>query len=207
MALMAIMPTIFLRMENESLYATLKKVTAGRSSREAAARVFDGNTQKIQELIRLVFDTDDPVSVKASWVLDLVASADIKVLQPNLEYFAGNLDKVRDESAIRPLARICEKLLTVLDNGQYPEADLTLTDAQHHLILAAAFKWLIGPHKVATKVFAMRCLYFLGKKTPWVHEELQEILKEQYARESSGYKARARDTLQKLEAYKRTPDV
>ena len=191
-------------MDTDALYLLLEKVSAGKTSREAAARHFYGNRKHIAQLIGFVFEVEDPVSVKASWVLDMVASDDIAIILPGLDHFTKNIHRVCNESALRPLARICERLLAAMDADQPSLAGIKLSGLQHELLLNAAFKWLIGPHKVATKVFAMRCLYYLGKEAPWVHGELREILREQYARETSGYKARARDTLQKLEAFGRS---
>jgi hypothetical protein len=190
-------------MEKKELYRILEKVTAGRKSREAASTYFLGDEKNIKELIGLVFEINDPVAVRASWVLDIVAGNDLAMIFPHLDIFIKGLGTVQNESVMRPLARITEKILTALDSGNDALPANFPDENQHELLLAAAFKWLIGPHKTATKVFAMRCLYFLGKSAPWVHDELCGILKQQYADGSSGYKARARDTLKRLEVHGR----
>lgn len=190
-------------MDNAALYKELESVSASRNSRKAVARYFIGNDKNLKQLISLVFKIDDPVSVRAGWVLDMVAEEDITLMLPFLDYFAAGVGTVENESAIRPLARISEKILTSIFSASMAGSNCLLDDQQHEQLLTAAFKWLIGPHKTATKAYAMRCLYYLGKKDPWVHEELRAILKQHYTGESSGYKARARDTLRKLEAFAR----
>ena len=65
-------------------------------------------------------------------------------------------------------------------------------------IATACFDWLISEQKVAPQAYAMTSLYYLGQRFPWIHEELKQVLEQNYADGSAGYQARARKVLQKL---------
>ncbi len=112
--------------------------------------------------------------------------------------FTQNLHKVTIDSSVRPMAKICEHLITAYFSKTPNDSQTALNGRHLELMAAASFDWLIGEHKVATKAYAMTCLLLLGKKYPWIHGELKLVVQQGYATGSAAYKARARKTLAKL---------
>lgn len=149
-------------------------------------------------LLQEVFEQDKSDSFNASWTFDHLMRKRLVYILPHLDAFSNGLAKLRQESGIRPMAHVCE----LLCETYFKKRDITFIenmDAEHlERIMTTCFDWFIGPHKVATKVFAMTSLYYLGTKFSWVHPELKMILEETIASGTSGYKNRAKKTLDKL---------
>lgn len=51
---------------------------------------------------------------------------------------------------------------------------ISLTQNQEHNLIEALIDRLIQDEKVASKVYAMKAFFVLGKKYDWVHEELKK---------------------------------
>ncbi|MEN1786069.1 MAG: hypothetical protein AAGF77_13140 [Bacteroidota bacterium] len=65
-------------------------------------------------------------------------------------------------------------------------------------IATVCFDWFIGEYKVATKVFAMTSLFYLGATFDWIRPELKAILTEKIAYGSAGFQNRGAKILEKL---------
>ena len=57
-------------------------------------------------------------------------------------------------------------------------------------MVAICFDWLIEEHKVATKVFAMTSLFYLGEKYAWIRPELRSVIELQMPTATAGFKNR-----------------
>lgn len=149
-------------------------------------------------LLRFVFEEDKSDSFNASWVFDNLMRKKLVYLLPHMEEFSKGLGQMISESCLRPVAHTCE----MVTEAYFIKGDETfrrnITSEQLERIMTVCFDWLIGEHKVATKVFAMTSLYNLGHQFDWVHPELKMVLEETIAKGTSGYKNRAKKTLDKL---------
>ena len=157
---------------------------------------FIRDPEQLPDLLRIVFLDEHPLSSKASWILDMVLREELELLLPHIELFCKHLGKINLDSSIRPLAKICEML--VLAGVKSKKASINLSDDNLEAIATACFDWLITEQKVAPKAYSMTSLYYLGYKFPWIHEELRQVLEQNFASGSAAYKARARMILQKL---------
>ena len=166
-----------------------------RVYRENAANFVIQNTESFPYLLHIVFDVKSEYSVKASWVLEIVCLENILLLLPHLDYFTKHLAQIKNESALRPLSKICAFLI----KSSLLKYDLfinnRLTKKHKDRIVENSFDWLIEEHKIATQVFAMDTLYYLGKEFNWIHTELKLILQKNTPNGSAGYKAHARSIL------------
>jgi len=171
---------------------------AKRVYRDNAANYVCNNIKSFPVLLDIVFDQNSKYDVKASWVLEIICQKHIHLLIPHLPYFTNHLSQIKNESALRPLSKICAHLskLFVNEKNQYIK-EAFLKKHQKKMIVCS-FDWLIEDHKIATQVFAMDTLFYLGKDLSWVHEELQLILQQNTATSSAGYQARARAILKKI---------
>ena len=185
-------------MDSSELYLQLEKVDHSMGKRELMAEYLLLNPSLTRPMLELAFQVKEPLSVKACWVLEYAVRTNIRFLDEHLDYFIGNLALLKDESSIRPMAKICEALLLEKYGAGEETQYSKLTEENLEKLGVVCFDWLIGPHKVATKAFAMTSLYELGKTQSWIHPELQMVLEKDFASESAAFKARARHILKKL---------
>ena len=117
---------------------------------------------------------------------------------PYLDTFTKNLKKIRFDSAVRPVAKVCGFIANDYYSKRPNTLQKMLTPTHKKLIIEACFDWMISDHKVASKAYAMETLYLFGKENDWIHPELTLILEQDFPTQSAGFKARARRTLKKM---------
>lgn len=145
-------------------------------------------------LITMAFDTKDKNHHKACWILELVFEARIEWLKDYLDVFCSTLPLFSNESAMRPISKIC-----LFASQQHFESSGFLSSEHLQHIMEACFDWLINPDtKVATKAYSMRTLYLLGKNEDWVYPELTRILSEDFIKHTAAYQAAAKDVLKRI---------
>jgi len=174
--------------------------TAKHAKAEADALVgelmdFPGGVAILLEVVRT---EDRGERFLASWTLDNLLRKKLNLILPHIEEFTLLLPQLKNESCIRSLAHSCELLCTAhFKRGEvrYREG---IDRAQWERIMTVCLDWLIAPMAMAPKVFAMTSLFYLGFEFPWVHPELRAILEENYATGGSGYRNRAKKTLDML---------
>ncbi len=185
-------------MTKTELYKALDYVNASREKRSIMADTVSANPHLIPLLIEITRENHDPISAKASWVLEFVAKKDIGHVLNYIEAFIGSLSIIKLESSIRPAAKICELLVKgYFAKNMHPSKNI-LTESHLKSITEACFDWLIAEHKVAPKAYSITTLFLLGKKFKWIHKELYQVLFQNYATGSAAYKARARKTMDAL---------
>jgi hypothetical protein len=170
--------------------------TAHRPIRDTLSDMVFNNPYLLPELMAMAMDASDKNHHKACWTLELVMEAHIAWLAPYLDTFCHTLAAYKQEGALRSASKIC--LFAV----GYDQKEPGFLNGKHqHEITEACFDWLINPDgKVATKAYAMRALFIIGKKENWIYPELQRILSEDFVKHSAGYKAAAKDLLLKLQS-------
>jgi hypothetical protein len=177
------------------LIERLAYVNATRVERQSMASEILRDANTLKPLLEIAMERNDEIGQRACWVVEFVCKADLSRLYPHLNYFTQHLKMLRNESSIRPMAKVCELLATAhIAEGPQP----TLSDKQCERMIAAAFDWLIGPHKVAAKAYSMNTLFLLGQEVPWVHGDLKATIQQHYPTGSPAYKARARQVLKLL---------
>ena len=131
--------------------------------------------------------------------LSLCAAKKLEIIIPHLDIFTKSISKIHLDSAIRPVAKICEYLAKAYYAKGYNEIQKCLTSKHKEKIVESCFDWMINDEKIAPKAYAMNSLYLFGRDFEWVHPELSIIIKRDYEIQSSGFKARARHILKKLD--------
>ncbi len=152
----------------------------------------------IHPLLEIIFEDENPVSPRASWVLEFTLKKKLHYIYPHLNFFTTHVSDVRLDSSVRPLAKICEFLTKAYFSKMKNEAQDVMREKHLKAITAACFDWLIGEHKVAAKAYSMTSLLLMGQKFDWIHPELKMILEQNYSDGSAAYQARARMTLAKI---------
>lgn len=180
------------------LYQSLNYVNHSREKRREMANLILGSPDLVLPLMEIAFEVNNPISCKASWVMEFTAKENLSYIFPYLDTFTSTIGRVHLDPAVRPMAKICEYLITAYFSKVENESQNVLTEQHLEKISTACFDWLIGNHKVAAKAYSMTCLYLLGKRFDWIHPELQMILEQNYSKGSAAYKARARLILAKI---------
>ena len=169
---------------------------------KAQIDILVGQLEKEPELAKVLFQyvlqEDKEGTFNASWTFDHLMRKQLHYLLPFMETFTNGLSQLQSESCIRPIAHVCEMVCEAYFKKKDPIFLKTVTNNQLEKIMTACFDWLIGPMNIAPKVFAMSSLYYLGFKFDWVHPELKQVLEDNYPNGTSGYRNRAKKTLDKL---------
>ena len=176
------------------MYQKIEESTCHVASRKMVSNFAMKDENHLNEMMQFAFDIDSELHVKAFWSLDLVCEKKLKQFVPFIEEFCEILPKIKDDSALRPATRIAY----FLTKSNHRKNGISLTQEQEHNLIEALIDRLIQDEKVASKVYAMKALFILGKKYDWVHEELKSIIEQDYSNHSAAYQAATRNLLKKL---------
>ncbi len=171
---------------------------ATRRQRNAMTREIMEDPSQFPSLLEIALNRNDELGSRACWIVEFVCKKDLAILTPHLERFLEGLPGLDQESSIRPMAKICE-LISESSAGNELSTPTALDPTHRERLIEICFDWLISDHKVATKAYSMRCLYLLGRETPWVMENLKAVLLQNYPEGSPAYRARARQILESME--------
>lgn len=180
-------------MNKNELILELNKVNGLRENRMRVAQIVIADIALIPLLIKIVFDLEKIVSVRASWILEFIVKENWKLLLPYLETFSKEVKNVTD--SVRSMAKIIQLIVEQHNKSTF------LSEIQKERFIETSFDWIISKHKVAIKAYTMRTLFLLGKENEWVHGELKIIIQENMHLESSAYKARGRITLKQIKQF------
>jgi len=169
---------------------------AKRSYRDEATDAILAQPEILPELIDKTFDIEDPLHIKAAWILELVCIHDCTLLNKYIITFIQGMSKLKHESALRPVSKTCSiwSKYYFLNRSDLDQLNKKEIDE----IISCNFDWLIAEHKVATQVYAMDSLKLWGKQEKWINEELRSILQKNADSGTSGYRAHARKLLKNL---------
>jgi hypothetical protein len=182
----------------EQLYVELNYVNHSREKRLHYANLVLDNPELTLNLLDILFMVNDKKSPRAAWVLEFMCSYKIEAIIPYLDDFTKNIQKVHLDSAVRPVAKICELIAKVYTKKEDHLIQKKLTTIHKERIIETCFDYMINDEKVAAKAYGMTTLFMLGKDFDWVHPELELILKRDFQRQSAAFKARARHILKKI---------
>ncbi len=185
-------------MTPQQLYTELNYVNHSKEKRLFYANMVINNLDLIPSLLDIVFRVGDPISCRAAWVFEFMCGQNLEASLPYLDTFTTQIHTVNLDSAVRPVAKVCEYLITSYYSKPDSFIRKQLTETHKQKIISCCFDWLINDEKVAPKAYAMNCLFLLGKEYAWIHPELRSILERDYQLQSSGFKARARQLLKKI---------
>lgn len=169
-----------------------------QEERQQAVKIIRDDPSGIPLLLEFIIESEEKHGFKVGWLLDLVLQEDLALILPYLDIFTSGLSGLKNESAIRPMAKICEALCLRYFSKKDTLYRQHIRKTHRKRMAESCFDWLVGDHKVAAKAYAMTALFELGKEFDWIHPELELILQANYATGSAGYKARARKVLNRL---------
>jgi len=183
----------------DQLYKELNYVNHSREKRLFYANLVIDNPELIPSLLEILFTVDDKISCRAAWVFEFMCGEKLEAIIPYLDTFTKNISKVHLDPAVRPVAKVCEYLIKDYYSKTENKIKAHLTETHKEKIIEACFDWMINDEKIAPKAYAMNSLFLLGNEINWIHPELVIILKRDYQMQSSGFKARARHILKRID--------
>jgi len=184
-------------MNKQEIVTYLEKVNHSIKKRKEVTCFFFSNTHLIPTILDLVFDVDSKISTRATWVLEFMVRENVKILLPYLDLVCKKMSTIYQDSAVRPIAKICEFLIEAYNKDNL-EVKKYLKPKHIEQITELCFDYLINNQKVAAKAYSMNVLFLLGKENDWIYLELKLILQRGMAIESAAFKARARQILKKI---------
>lgn len=180
------------------LYTELNFVDHTRANRLKYAQTIISQPELIGELLDIVFMVDDKRSCKAAWILEYVCGEHLEAIIPHLDHFTEQIHRVHLDSAVRPVAKVCEHLAKAVYSKNQNDIQTALTRIHQERIIETCFDWMLKDEKIAPKAYSMLALYLFGQDFEWIHPELVLILERDFQMQSSGFKARARQLLKKM---------
>ena len=182
----------------DQLYQELNYVNHSREKRLYYAHLMQNNPNLIPKLLEILFMVDDKISPRAAWVFEFMCSDKIETIIPYLDTFTEHMHKVHFDSAVRPVAKICELIVTAYASKSENKIRKVLNETHKERIIETCFDYMINDEKVAPKAYSMTTLFLLGKEYDWKYPELARILEDAFSKQSAAFKARARHILKKI---------
>jgi len=141
-----------------------------------------GSQQRFDKLMDLFLNDEYRVVQRSGWVVSHVGERYPKLMTPHIKACIAYLDNPPHDAVKRNILKVL--------------AQIDVPEEHQGLLVDKCFKFLYDPKEpIATHVFAMQCIFEIGKKEPDLFYELKQILEENYENGSAGYKVRARRIL------------
>lgn len=184
----------------EDLKAKLMEVDSSRLKRQEVAGWIVKKPRYVREMLQWCFKPESDLLVKASWILEMICQNKPQIFFKYMHIFFERLPDIKDDSALRSCAKICEMLCYEHYMLRYTHLHDILSKEERKIMTECCFDWLITEQKVACQAQAMEALYFLGEDEmgAWIYPELRNILTQNAPNKSAGYQARARKILKKI---------
>lgn len=185
-------------MTTTELYQELNYVNHSREKRLYYANLVINNPELIPKLLDILLMVDDKISPRAAWVLEFMCSKNVEHIIPHLDTFTKNMHNIHLDSAVRPVAKICELLAKAYTSKEDTKIKVVLNATHKERIIETCFDYMINDEKVAPKAYGMSALFLFGKEYDWVYPELVLILERDFSIQSAAFKARAKQILKKI---------
>lgn len=172
------------------------KLTNSNAHRNSRMEVCDFAIENnlTNALIEIAFDKSDENHFKAFWALEFVCEKKLVLFTNAVGQFCENLASVKNNSAVRSATKI--GMFLAISN--HTKKEIILTEIQEKQLIESSIDRLIQDEKVASKVYAMKTLFILGKKYNSIYEQLKPIISQDAFQHSYAYQASAKTILKRL---------
>ena len=141
------------------------------------------NPEYLKDVITFATDLTNKNHYKAVWIIEMLAETHPELLVSFIDSICNIAPQYKHESAIRGISRTILFLTT--------SKKISLTEKQQEKFIETSLDRLIGNDKIAPKVFAMYALLHYAKTQEWIKEELRNIIDNDFANQSAGYKIKS----------------
>ncbi len=97
-------------MTKGQLYHKLNYVDHSRKNQLKYANLIITIPELIAPLLEILFTVDAKISCRAVWVFEFLCGERLEAIIPHLDRFTENIAQVHLDSAVQPVAKICEYL-------------------------------------------------------------------------------------------------
>ena len=151
-----------------------------------ASMVYD-NPGLLKPLIEVSFENDGPIPQRASRVVSICCCSFPELFKPYCSTVIKKLKDLQSEGARRNFLKILA------------EAPVKLTRKDQSILINLGFEFMAGNYSVAVKVYSMEILYKLSLEMPAIGVELSNLIEDNLADSSPGYRSRGMKILKKLQ--------
>ena len=149
------------------------------------------NNDHFRELIDIILTEDDPLPMRASWVVEGITETCPELIIPYMDKLIKNLPKFTHPGTLRNLLKIFSRM--------------KIPPRHHGYMTDLCFGWLRKENlQVAVKVYAMQIIANMVYIYPELKNEFLEVIDELMPRNSAGFKARAVRIIKELSVVKST---
>ena len=92
---------------NLAFYKLVEESTAHRLNREFIRDYVIQNPEKLKFLMEIALNENDKIHAKACWSLELIFELKLELILPFLDDFIAKIPVYKNDSAIRPVSKIC----------------------------------------------------------------------------------------------------
>ncbi len=175
---------------NTDFYNKIAKSDASTNCRNNLKKSVLDDADLLVDLIQIATTIADENHYKAVWITEMIAETHTNLLTGFTSHLIDSFSKCKHQSAVRGMSRVAYFIGT--------SNKITLTESEEEKVIETCLDWLIGDAKVAPKAYAMYTLSHFAKSHDWIATELQNIIEKDFARQSAGYKAAAKEVLKKI---------
>lgn len=173
-----------------TFFNRISKSNASTNCRNGIRDFVVENPEYVNDIVAFATDLSNKNQYKGVWIIEMLAETHTELLVPFIDVICKTISHYKHESSIRGMSRTAFFLST--------SKTISLTKEQQEKMMEICLDWLIGDAKIAPKVYAMYTLSHYAKQHDWVKEELQNVINKDFAQQSAGYKAAAREVLRKI---------
>lgn len=156
-----------------------------RANVDYTIHVLGNDPDYFKELINLIISGDDPLPMRASWVVEGITLKYPEMILPFIGILIGNLRKYSHPGTCRNLLKIFSRI------------DIPVKF--HGILMDICFEWLSHVDRtVAEKVYAMQIIANHLEFYPELKNELLEVIKDEAPKNSPAFSSRARLIKKKL---------
>jgi len=156
-----------------------------------ASRLVLKDESTFQSLLRIAFEYENELSVKAMWLVEYICEQRMDLLAMNFSFYISNVSKLTDENSIRSSAKICNLIAKDYTSNFDSSIQLIASKDQISQLVEICFERLKSNTKIAVKTNALEALFELGKQISWIHYELKLVLKKMFPTESPAFIVKA----------------
>ena len=157
-----------------------------RFEKEIYVKQIASSEKKFREVLKHCLADKDPISWRASWVLDGASEELPAIATPYISRIVNALPKIRSTGTIRSLLRL-------LSRYEIDEKD-------QGVLIDLCFSYMVSElYPVAVKVHAMQIIYNHVLLYPELKAELKTVILDQIDNNSVGFLSRGRRIIKQME--------